>query len=78
MEYVFNSLSQRFFDKNGYYPAVLGASDAVANDDPIVVKDRGVLFDGVDDIVIIDEAGSVKLNPTFSLFFWVRYTAYGK
>ena len=74
MEYVFNSLEQTFYDSISNIPATLGLTFASADDDPLVMKDRGLYFDRTNDLAILGTSGSnLKLNPSFSLFFWSRF-----
>ena len=38
------------------------------------MKDRGLYFDRTNDLAILGTSGSnLKLNPSFSLFFWSRF-----
>ena len=53
----------------------MGATSSAEADDPLVIKDRGLYFDGVDDQVMIDPTGSnINLAPSFSIFFWGRFS----
>ena len=53
----------------------MGATSSAEVDDPLVIKDRGLYFDGVDDTVVIDPTGdNINLAPSFSFFFWGRFS----
>ena len=52
-----------------------GLTSNAENDDPKILQHRGLYFDGVDDIAIIDPGSTKVLNipPNWSTFIWFKY-----